>query len=282
MATLEFRLSGRDQFLIGYGAMDKDYAKGFQLGLVNKTTYFDGIRIGFVNLGKSRGLSVGVIDGISYSTTSNNSDSANSGLALSLFGSNYDRIKGVQISGLINRVLDSCHGVQASSFVNANEGYHCGLQASAMNYAKKLRGMQLGIGGGGNECYGLAANLVINRNINLKGMQVGAFNLLEDQGYGMQLGLFNCGGNPYIKNTKYNGVQAGVLNIVTDELNGFQIGLVSYAKDGNYLQIGAITIRGDGPWYTRVSPIIGWHRKKDKNIKDKTPVNGPPENKKVV
>ncbi|MEK6899754.1 MAG: hypothetical protein AABX05_01390, partial [Nanoarchaeota archaeon] len=56
------------------------------------------------------------------------------------------------------------------------------------------------------------------------------------------------------------GVQVGLVNVVQGEFNGLQIGLVCYANKGTYLQIGLLTLRGQGSWHSRMTPLIGWHK----------------------
>jgi len=65
--------------------------------------------------------------------------------------------------------------------------------------------------------------------------------------------------------THVNGVNfGGLASLVLEELNGLEIGVITYANDGNYLQLGLLNFRGTGPWYKRFSPLIGYHRKKSK------------------
>lgn len=60
---------------------------------------------------------------------------------------------------------------------------------------------------------------------------------------------------------RLTGFQGGGLCYAEEEMTGLQIGGFCYAGDGDVLQIGGITARGNGPWYTRLTPFIGWHRK---------------------
>ena len=59
-----------------------------------------------------------------------------------------------------------------------------------------------------------------------------------------------------------NGFQIAPVNIVIEELYGLQIGLYCFANEGNYLQLGVLTYRESGPWYTRFSPFVGFRRSK--------------------
>ena len=65
---------------------------------------------------------------------------------------------------------------------------------------------------------------------------------------------------------KVNGLALGLVNIVVEEMNGLEVGVVNYAKDGNNLQLGALNLSGEGPWYKKNVgwPLINRNKKKDK------------------
>lgn len=85
--------------------------------------------------------------------------------------------------------------------------------------------------------------------------QFGLFNTSFEILPGFQIGVINFIGG-YLK-----GLQLGALNWVDSEISkGVQVGLICYASNGDYLQLGALTLRDVGPWYTRVTPFIGFHR----------------------
>jgi len=65
---------------------------------------------------------------------------------------------------------------------------------------------------------------------------------------------------------KVNGLALGLVNIVVEEMNGLEVGVVNYAKDGNNLQLGALNLSGEGPWYKKNVgwPLINKNKKKDK------------------
>ena len=76
------------------------------------------------------------------------------------------------------------------------------------------------------------------------------------QSRGVQFGLANVA-----EQSSY-GVQLGLVGIVSRELKGLQVAPVCYAKEGNYVQVGILTIRGAGPWYTRITPLLGFHKER--------------------
>jgi len=38
--------------------------------------------------------------------------------------------------------------------------------------------------------------------------------------------------------------------------------IVEYLNEGDYNQFGLLTIRSKGPWYSRITPFLGFHRDK--------------------
>ncbi len=78
---------------------------------------------------------------------------------------------------------------------------------------------------------------------------------------GAQIGAVNAiiSGESYGR-AKSFGVHLGLLNLVDHHI-GLQAGLICYAREGTYFQIGLLNIHGTtGPWYTRISPVLGFHR----------------------
>ena len=117
-----------------------------------------------------------------------------------------------------------------------NTGYSVtGLETGVENYSNVVLGGQVG-------------------GKNYSAIALGGQGGLEshaDSLIGVQVGVVNTAGSAY-------GGQIGVIN-GADDLVGFQVGGICRAGDGNYLQFGALTIRNEGPWYSRVTPFIGGH-----------------------
>ncbi len=115
-------------------------------------------------------------------------------------------------------------------------------------------------------------------------IQVALLNKANDAEF--QAGLIN-----HADYVCYGGVQLGVLCSAEDssglQIGGIcatkdkaetQIGLICYAGDSHYQgdckQFGIITLRGNGPWHSRFSPLFGlpkadweWERDNKKNLK---------------
>lgn len=123
---------------------------------------------------------------------------------------------------------------------------------------KIITGIQLGLVNVSETTYGVEIGLV-NESYEFKGLQLGALNMSCKWMKGWQLGIINGS-----VDSNHDGIQTGLANFVSKEFNGVQIGLFCYAnKEGNYGQFGFLTIRqGDGPWYSKISPFFGYHKKK--------------------
>ena len=104
-------------------------------------------------------------------------------------------------------------------------------------YNRSVRGFDLGVVGGAENCEAIQINLFnivpgrarglsfgfINLVGNCEGVQEGIFNFVEEDLVGMQIGLLNV-------TRKVTGIQIGVVNYC-DELWGMQIGLANIAGD---------------------------------------------------
>ncbi len=147
---------------------------------------------------------------------------------------------GAQIG--ITNSTDTSHvyGLQLgmASAVESMTGFHLNIFMSLIMKGD-LRGVQVsGLLNLADYAYGIQAAGVTNTALKVNGVQAGIFNYVKEE---------------------INGVQLGAFNAASEELNGLQVGLICYANKGNYLQLGLLTIRdGDRPWYTKVSPLIGW------------------------
>ncbi len=115
----------------------------------------------------------------------------------------------------------------------------CGCQFGPLNDVNEISGGQIGLVNDCDTCYG---------------GQIGILNYIEEL-TGSQFGAINrtCFGD---------GVQFGVMNSCDVDFDGLQLGVLCRARDGNYLQLGLLTVRdGEEPWYRRVTLILGYHRR---------------------
>ncbi|MBS3169793.1 hypothetical protein J4210_04875 [Candidatus Woesearchaeota archaeon] len=78
----------------------------------------------------------------------------------------------------------------------------------------------------------------------------------DSKSAGVQLGFLN------FNKGAFRGVQIGGIDFSEDSspFYGLQLGIVCWAREGTYAQIGLLTLRNDGPWYSRFSPFFGYHR----------------------
>jgi hypothetical protein len=160
-------------------------------------------------------------------------------------------------SGLLPNLDSPSQGFYFSITGNDSRMHH-GTQVSLLlNNAMQLYPIKDGLGG----------------RVLMQGRQVGAINLSENV-EGKQFGGINLvigQHQRYYGPTKLRGKQNGGINlaltaegsqnglvdIVTERLDGKQIGAICYAAEGNFQQYGILTIRGSGPWYSRITPFFG-------------------------
>jgi len=191
----------------------------------------------------------------------------------------------------IKRKSNERHG-PAKSFGNmevknipplVNSADETKFQLGFINVANEVKGTQIGYY---NECMderviGAQLGVLANFTDYLVGAQLGCLNVVGvgvrpvyDVVSALQLGVFFN----FVDDTKFdaiNGVQIGGLASLSSSsvagidykkstFNGLQIAPFCYAGNGNYLQLGLITVRGgkDRPWYKRFSPLIGFSQTK--------------------
>ena len=152
------------------------------------------------------------------------------------------------------------------------------LQVGLDNHVSKMEGAQVSaVDNHGDGVKGLQAASVMNEAILMSGLQLaGLANSATQINKGLQIGFYNQAGKDGWLGTS-QGIQAGGINIAS-QLKGFQAGIVNYAKEiggvqvgaychgghGNYLQVGLLTQRSDGPRWSRFTPLIGFHRESRK------------------
>ena len=138
--------------------------------------------------------------------------------------------KGVQIAGLTNLSLNNVHGVQLASILNYAGGNVNAPQISAVaNVAlKDVKGPQIAgvtniVANGKSNGVQIAG--VFNYAKQIKGIQIGTQNLAGEID-GLQIGVLNIA-------NKVSGMQIGVINL-SNENNGVPIGLLSISKNGQH------------------------------------------------
>src|SRR3989344_5932946 len=171
-------------------------------------------------------------------------------------------VRGVNASGLIARA-DNVRGVNAAG----------GLVAGADN----VRGVNAGgLIAGADDVRGVNAGGLVAGADNVHGVNAGGLGAVAQDVHGVNAGGaiavvvgdvrgINVSAGLTIAK-KVNGLALGLVNIVVEEMNGLEVGVVNYAKDGNNLQLGALNLSGEGPWYKKNVgwPLINKNKKKDK------------------
>ncbi len=86
--------------------------------------------------------------------------------------------------------------------------------------------------------YGLRLNLIYGINQDLRGLDLGMFNVGRGLMEGLQVGLAN-------RTAELSGMQLGLLNFTGASEGGFQLGLMNYAHEFAGLQLGPINFAKD-------------------------------------
>lgn len=216
--------------------------------------------------GKFKGVQVQLV-------TSFRKDKPGFGVTLGAY-ENDETFSGVDV-GFSSNCREKVMGLQASGLLGIAKDMY-GLQiAGCMTGSGILRGVQVAplVSFNYTDAVGLIAGGVFIRSEDLKGMGIGVI-VAGDYMKGLSVGVLGTGFN-HLEGVSISGMVSmndetsgleicGGISTVDKELNGLQIAPFCYAKDGNYLQIGALTFRGTGKWYTRFSPLVGWHKKSRK------------------
>ncbi len=180
----------------------------------------------------------------------------------------------LQIAGIFN-VMTSDYSIrdgknsflQASLLLNYSSGaYGTYVQTSIVN----INGGRDGIKGASSivQLGGINFNKAghfqtggINVSFGMQGAQLGAVNVLGDNGYGVQFGVVNIAADDF------SGVSIGLWNLVLDRQNGLSIGLFNYAKKLNGLQVGLINVHSEGTVPLMLGANIGIQENKSDNSK---------------
>ena len=219
-----------------------------------KTTIF---RLGFI------GDPSTTVNGLNITGMAAEHESVN-GIDIGFSGHGFKEINGVQVRGI--NMAQSVRGVSAGLVGVYNHSH--GVVANLFNFVQESYGLSIGFFGGSERNYGINANILRNNIEDNYGIQIcagwnagnnhaariGTVNLAK-MSDGLDLGII-------VKSEKGTGLHAGAYVEATKKFTGIQIGVVCKGPlKGNYTQLGVVTIRdGEGPWYKRTSPLMGFHR----------------------
>jgi hypothetical protein len=169
-------------------------------------------------VGGLRGVGVAVLvlrverdmRGASFATFYNDTGGTVAGLTGSGLVNRRLRLRGWEVSGLMNLGGADGRGVAATGLANLGQGFE-GLQAAGLlNWAKEFQGVQ--------------AAGILNRAQAVTGLQVAGVVNVADSISGLQLGAVNVAGDVH-------GLQVGIVN-VAKHVSGTSIGLISVADNG--------------------------------------------------
>lgn len=134
-----------------------------------------------------------------------------------------DHVKGVQCCW-VTCIAKEIDGVQASLGYTQNTEHVNGLQASFVNVGGDLLGFQPGAVNVAKNVTGMQMGVFADYCNDIDGLQIGLVNA-SDRLTGFQLAGINTA-------TECNGFQFGIIN--ASKKSGFQIGLMNYIKDSPF------------------------------------------------
>ena len=218
--------------LAGIMSFSGKNAKGLQIG-------------GLANIAKHNASGV-MLSGLMNATNGDAEGMQMAGI-VNVTGHQYN---GLAIGGLMNVSAEEMNGLQLSGLLNASGGKLRGGQIALLsNVGMSVKGVQVSAVSNiaGKEVSGLQLSSVANIALNSdKALQITSLtNICLGNMKGVQFSLGN-----YAENVK--GCQIGLFNLSTGKVNGWQIGVVNHSKDTTAHKIGLINICPR----TRIQPLI--------------------------
>src|SRR3989344_3058315 len=186
-------------------------------------------------------------------------------------------VRGVNAGGVLAGVDGDVRGVNASGLIAGADNVRGVNAGGVIAGAQDVRGVNAGGAiAGADNVRGVNAGGLVAGADNVHGVNAGGLGAVAQDVHGVNAGGaiavvvgdvrgINVSAGLTIAK-KVNGLALGLVNIVVEEMNGLEVGVVNYAKDGNNLQLGALNLSGEGPWYKKNVgwPLINKNKKKDK------------------
>lgn len=199
-----------DGYEIGIVNINRYYAEGLQLGVLNGT----GGHMAGLNMASLVNFAGDDMQGLQFSGLANISDGF---------------VQGVQFSGLLNMGGGGLQGLQFAGIGNLAGGDIQGIQTAGIFNAGADNVQGIMMSGIGNFSGGYAQGILMSGILNVAN---------EMQGISMA-GILNVGRN-------MQGIQlAGIANI-TEEAQGVQVGLVNIADEFEGVPVGLVSLYGNG------------------------------------
>lgn len=149
-------------------------------------------------------------------------------------------LTGMQVSGLMNRVLSNVYGSQVTGGINSVGYAMFGFQFAGISNVVRKYSFGFQLAGLSNVSYE-----------SMDGVQLSTLTNYTKGGlYGVQISAFNEAGfiegrNGY-DNDDPTGVQVGIINKAKERMNGYQVGLINIAGRMQGTQIGLVNIYKSG------------------------------------
>lgn len=203
-----------------HGALD-----GYEIGIVNINKYYaEGLQLGVVN------GTGGHMSGLGLASLVNFAGEGMQGLHLAgIANVSGEYIQGLQFSGILNIGGGGMQGLQFAGIGNLAGEDVQGIQAAGIFNATGEESLGMMMAGIGNFSGGFNQGMMMSGILNVA---------METQGISMA-GILNVGGT-------MQGIQlAGIANIA-DEAQGVQVGLINIANEFEGVPVGLISLYGNG------------------------------------
>lgn len=216
-----------DGYEIGIVNINRYYAEGFQLGVLNGT----GGDMAGLNFASLVNYARGDMQGLQFSGLANISEGYVQGLQFSgLLNMGADGIQGLQFAGIANLAGNDIQGIQASGIVNAGAGDMQGIMMSGIGnfsggYSQGI--LMSGILNVANEMQGISMAGILNVSRNMQGIQLAGIANIADEAQGIQVGLINIA-------DEFEGVPVGLISLYGNGRKNVDL----WVSDGGYTNIG--------------------------------------------
>ena len=195
-----------DGYEIGIVNINREYAEGLQLGVLNAT----GGNMAGVNLASFVNYAGRDMQGLQFAGLANVSEGYVQGLQFAgLFNAGLEGIQGLQFSGIANVGGNDIQGIQAAGIMNAGTGDMQGIMMSGIgNFSSGYsQGILLsGILNIATEIQGISVAGILNVSEDMEGIQISGIANIAERAEGVQIGLVNIG-------EYFDGVPVGLVSL---------------------------------------------------------------------
>ena len=216
-----------DGYEIGVVNINREYAEGFQLGVLNAT---GGDQAGF-NIAGLGNYAHGDMLGLQFSGLANISEGYMQGLQFSgLINAGINGMQGLQFAGIANIADGDIQGIQGAGVINAGTGDMQGIMMSgagnfSTGYTQGI--IMSGVLNVANDIQGISMAGVLNIAREMQGIQISGAANIAQRAEGIQIGLVNVA-------EYFEGVPVGLISLYGNGRKNVDM----WVNDGGYTNFG--------------------------------------------